>query len=155
MVEKVRIVIGIGCQRGVSLTTLECAIAEALQPLGEIEVCRIASHACKADESALLDLARIHGWPLRLYPAASLAAVAVPNPSTRVAGEVGTPSVAEAAALLASGAPELLVEKRAYRGADGKGATVAVARLIYGKVPTRPNAPELDRINRIIQDLQD
>ena len=59
-----------------------------------------------------------------------LAAVAVPNPSEVVRAEVGTPSVAEAAALhaaaeLAGGAPvELVVEKM-----KGDDVTVAAARI--------------------------
>jgi cobalt-precorrin 5A hydrolase / precorrin-3B C17-methyltransferase len=57
-----------------------------------------------------------------VHPAAALAAVEVPNPSAVVARAVGTPSVAEAAALVAGG--ELVVPKQ--RSAM---ATVAVARL--------------------------
>ena len=45
-----------------------------------------------------------------------------------VVADVAMPPVAEAAALLASGAPGLLVAKQRYRGADGKSATVAIAR---------------------------
>lgn len=127
--ERLKIAIGLGCQRGVSLTTLESAIAEALRPLGEVEVCVIASHACKADEAALLALARTRGWSLRFYPSETLAAVTVPSPSPRTASEIGTPSVAEAAALLAAGGRELLVAKRVCRDVDGMGVTVAVARM--------------------------
>ena len=127
MVETLKVVIGLGCQRGVSLETLEWAIDEALRPLGAVEIHCLATQAYKADEPALLALTGARGWSLRLYPAERLAAVVVPNPSTRVAREVGTPSVAEAAALLAAGANELLVEKHAYRGADGKGVTLALA----------------------------
>ena len=57
------------------------------------------------------------------FPASLLAAVDVPNPSADVDGAVGTPSVAEAAALLAAGpGARLVVEKR--RGAT---TTAAVA----------------------------
>ncbi|AFL73672.1 cobalamin biosynthesis protein [Thiocystis violascens] len=129
IVERLKIAIGLGCRRGVSLTTLESAIAEALRPLGEVEVCCIASHADKADEAALLALASIRGWPLRLFPAEILAAIQVPNPSSRAASAAGTPSVAEAAALLAADGRELLVAKRIHRGADGLGVTVAIARM--------------------------
>ncbi|BBA33947.1 putative cobalamin (Vitamin B12) biosynthesis CbiG protein, truncated [Methylocaldum marinum] len=44
---------------------------------------------------------------------------------------MGTPAVAEAAALLASRG-ELVVEKHKYRGPDGKNATVSIARLNDG-----------------------
>lgn len=129
MNERLKVAIGLGCQRGVSLDGLERAIAQALHPLGEVEVSCIASHARKADEPALLELARTRGWPLRFYPADALAAVAVPTPSERLTGQVGTSSVAEAAARIAAGAGELLVEKQTYRDDDGKGVTVAVARV--------------------------
>jgi cobalt-precorrin 5A hydrolase/precorrin-3B C17-methyltransferase len=58
-----------------------------------------------------------------------LAAVDVPNPSTAPLQAVGTPSVAEAAALVAAGADELLVPKRKSMP-EGRAAmaTVAVAR---------------------------
>lgn len=136
VVERLRIAVGLGCRRGISLTTLESAINDALRPLGEVEVCCIASHACKTDEAALLALARTRGWSLRFYPSETLAAVQVPNPSPRTASAVGTPSVAEAAALLAAGGRELLVAKRVYRDVDGMGVTVAVARM----------SPERERI---------
>jgi cobalt-precorrin 5A hydrolase/precorrin-3B C17-methyltransferase len=62
------------------------------------------------------------------YGAEALAAVAVPNPSDAPLDVVGTPSVAEAAALVAGG--ELLVPKRKSVRADGKPAmaTCAVVR---------------------------
>lgn len=64
------------------------------------------------------------GLPVRVFAAAALAGVPVPNPSPVVAAEVGTASVAEAAALLAAGpGAQLVVPKR-----KGATATVAVAR---------------------------
>ena len=128
MAERVKVAVGLGCQRGVSLATLEQAVDDSLQPLGAVEVCCLASHVRKADEPALRQLAEVRGWPLRLYPAERLAAVQVPNPSARVADEVGTPSVAEAAALLAAGSRTLLAGKQRHYGTDGKGVAVAVAR---------------------------
>jgi len=42
----------------------------------------------------------------------------------------GTPSVSEAAALLAAGAgAQLLLEKHRLRGPDGRNATVSIARI--------------------------
>jgi cobalt-precorrin 5A hydrolase/precorrin-3B C17-methyltransferase len=62
--------------------------------------------------------------PVRSFTAGVLATVDVPNPSAVVQREVGTPSVAEAAALLAAGpGAELVVTKQA-----GATATVAIAR---------------------------
>ena len=132
MDDRVVVAVGVGCRRGVSLTTLEGAIAEALRSIGPVEVRCLASHARKSDEPALLELARVRGWPLRFYPAEALAEVKVPTPSERIAREVGTPSVAEAAALLAADGGPLLVAKHIHHGADGTSATVAVARWTRG-----------------------
>lgn len=140
--------LGIGCERDTSLPVLERLVAEGLeqQGLAREAVAGLASIDRKGDEPALLALAEQHGWPLRLYDAATLAAVAVPHPSEAVAREMGTPSVAEAAALQAAWeagrpltelagtdpagtAPRLLVEKRIGRAASGErgAATLAVA----------------------------
>jgi cobalamin biosynthesis protein CbiG len=50
--------------------------------------------------------------PVRFFSAAALAGVRTPNPAAGVARAVGTASVAEAAALVSSGARALLVPKR-------------------------------------------
>jgi len=64
------------------------------------------------------------GLPIRSFAAEELAEVEVPNPSDVVRAEVGTGSVAEAAALLAAGSGgELLVDKQ-----KAATATVAIAR---------------------------
>ena len=76
----------------------------------------------KADEPGLLAAAAGRGWRVVTFPASRLAAVPVPNPSEVVRRAVGTPSVAEAAALMDPGST-LLAAKRASAH-----ATVAVAR---------------------------
>lgn len=138
--------LGIGCERDTSLAVLERLVAEALeqQGLAREAVAGLASIDRKGDEPALLALAEQHGWPLRLYGAATLAAVAVPHPSEAVAREMGTPSVAEAAALQAaweagSEAGRLLVEKRIGRAAGGErgAATLAVALAARQWAPQR------------------
>jgi cobalt-precorrin 5A hydrolase len=57
----------------------------------------------------------------------------VPNPSETVRRHTGTPSVSEAAALLAAGADagDLLLEKHKIEDADGKHATVSIARIVH------------------------
>ena len=91
----------------------------------------IASIDLKADEGALLQLAEQEGWTIRFYPASALAEVPVPSPSEVVRRHTGTPSVAEAAALLVAGVEqsELLLEKHRYRGADGRNVTLSIARM--------------------------
>lgn len=126
-----RCALGIGCDRGTPVDTLARAVAEALAQAGCGDVAAVASITLKADEPGLLALAAQRGWALRFYAPEQLAAVPVPNPSETVRKYTGTPSVSEAAALLAAGAagPEaLLVEKHKHRGTDGRSATVSVAR---------------------------
>ena len=127
--------LGIGCDRGTSIETLTLAVAQALEraQAGLDDVAAVASITLKADEPGLLALAARHGWPLTFYRPDELAAVTVPNPSETVRRHTGTPSVSEAAALLRAGAAHdvtaLLVEKHKLLGADGKNATVSIARF--------------------------
>ena len=121
------LVVGIGSERGAPAS----AVAETLRRV-ETEhgfdlraVRAVASVDLKADEAGIL--AAIAPHELRTYPAEVLARVEVPNPSEVVRAEVGTASVAEAAALQAAadfGGGELVVEK-----IKGAGVTVAVARV--------------------------
>jgi cobalt-precorrin 5A hydrolase len=125
--------IGMGCDRNTSLVTLETALAQALQLAGltPAVITAFASIDKKADEVALLVLAQQYGCPLYFYTAEQLASVPVPNPSEVVRHYMGTPAVAEAAALLAANTTleHLLVEKHKYRGADDKNATVSIVRI--------------------------
>lgn len=133
-----RYALGLGCDRGTPCATLQRAVGEALSRLDALpqDVAVAASIDIKADEAGLHELARLHGWPLHFYPAAELATVPVPNPSETVRRHTGTPSVSEAAALLAAGSATqpapvlaLCVEKHKFRGPDGLHATVSVARM--------------------------
>ena len=67
------------------------------------------------DEPGMVAAARHHGWPLVTHPATTLRHVAVPTPSDVVDAHVGTPSVAEAAALLSAGGPLLVPKRRSAR----------------------------------------
>lgn len=126
--------IGLGCDRGTALATVREAVQAALAAAGAKpeQVKAAASITLKRDEAALLELARQYGWPLTFYAPEELDAVAVPNPSATVRHYTGTASVSEAAALLAAGPATpmsaLVVEKYKYRGADGRHATVSIAR---------------------------
>jgi cobalt-precorrin 5A hydrolase / precorrin-3B C17-methyltransferase len=83
----------------------------------------------KSAEPGILDAARALGVPVVTHTAKALAGVAVPNPSPAPLAAVGTPSVAEAAALIDAPGGELLVPKR-KSAPQGRPAmcTVAVAR---------------------------
>jgi cobalt-precorrin 5A hydrolase/precorrin-3B C17-methyltransferase len=130
--------VGIGCERGTSRELIETAIGQVCQSnhLAESAIAGIATIDIKADEVGLVELCRNRAWPLRTFPAEVLSSVNVPNPSTVVEKEVGTPSVAEAAALLAAhgnvGAKAfvpLLVAKQIVKLEGQPGAvTVAIAQ---------------------------
>jgi cobalt-precorrin 5A hydrolase/precorrin-3B C17-methyltransferase len=130
--------VGIGCERGTSRQLLETAIQQTCQShhLAEGAIAGLATIDIKADEVGLVELCRDRNLPLRTFPAEVLRSVNVPNPSAVVEKEVGTPSVAEAAALLAAnsfvgaqGVAPLLVKKQIFKVEGQAGAvTVAIAQ---------------------------
>jgi cobalt-precorrin 5A hydrolase len=128
-----KVILGLGCDRNASLATLRTAVEQALAVAGldQSAVAGAASIDKKNDEMAILQLADEHDWPLYFFTAQQLAQVPVPNPSETVRKYMGTPAVAEAAALLAADADmrALLLEKHKYRGEDGKNATVSIASM--------------------------
>ena len=128
-----QIILGMGCDRGTSLETLEQAVADTLAQanLEQDTVKGLATIDKKNDEVGLLALAEKNKWPLQFYSAEQLAKVDVPNPSEVVMKYMGTPAVAEAAAMLAANTDvtNLIIEKNKYRGKDSKHATVSVVRL--------------------------
>lgn len=129
-----KIALGLGCDRGTPAATIAQAVAEALAAGDCVltDVAAVASIDLKADEIGLSEVAAQHGWTIRFFCAAELAAVDVPNPSATVRKYTGTPSVSEAAALLAANADQrhLLIEKHKLRGPDGRNATVSIARIV-------------------------
>ena len=122
--------IGIGCERLSSLALIQRAVDRSLQSAGLAKeaVAGISSIEAKGDEPALLEFCEHQNWPLRLFGAAALADVAVPTPSEVVKAEMGTASVAEASALLASGdGAQLLQSKRIFHAECGEQGAVTVA----------------------------
>ena len=118
------------------------AVAEALATAGLAEeaVAGMASAERKSDEPALLHLSQNRTWPFRTFAEQALASIEVPNPSEVVRKEMGTASVAEAAALLAAGEQGRLIQpKQISRQATGeKGAvTVAIAEAATPYAPER------------------
>ena len=118
------LVLGLGASRGVTADEVEALVDRALHEAGlsASSVVAAATVDEKSDEAGIVEACRRRGWPLTTYSAARLAEVDVPNPSDEPAKVLGTPSVAEAAALLHS-AGALVVEKT-----KSAMATVAVAR---------------------------
>lgn len=97
---------------GVSEAEVLGLVLDALRTAGlpVDAVAELATLDTRAAEPGLRGAAARLGVPLVAYPAPELARVPVPHPSTRARAAVGTPSVAEAAALARGG--RLLVPKR-------------------------------------------
>ncbi|MCL4485846.1 MAG: cobalamin biosynthesis protein [Nitrospirae bacterium] len=127
--------VGIGCNRGTSSDE----IAEALTALLAAHRLHPKSLQCfgsidlKSGEQGILDTASRFSRPIFFFSRDQLGAVSVPNPSGVVLKYVGTPSVAEPAALLAliqspppwRGHPVLEVEKQ-----KSGNVTLALARWV-------------------------
>ncbi|KPI30434.1 precorrin-3B C17-methyltransferase [Actinobacteria bacterium OV320] len=124
------LVVGVGASSGAPadevLDLVEGVLREA--GLSVRSLAELATVDAKADEPGIVGAARRLGVPVVTYSAEELAGVEVPNPSDAPLAAVGTPSVAEAAALIGGG--ELLVPKRKSERADGRPAmaTCAVVR---------------------------
>jgi len=120
------LVVGVGTTTDATAGDVEALVTETLAGAGlspdAIEA--VGTIDRRAEHPAVRAFAAARDLPVRCYPPELLGSVAVPNPSDVVDAAVGTPSVAEAAALLAAGAGgRLVVTKR-----RSERATVAVAR---------------------------
>jgi len=116
------LVAGVGASTGAPARDVSDLLDAALDGAGlaRASIAEVATLDRKTTEPGLQAL----GLPLRGFGAEALRAVPVPTPSAVVADAVGTPSVAEAAALLSAGpGAELVVPKQANAV-----ATVAIAR---------------------------
>jgi cobalamin biosynthesis protein CbiG len=102
--------VGIGATTGVTVEEVLAAI-DAVLPADAVVV-RLATLDARAADPAIVEAAARRGWPLVGHAAAALAGVVVPSPSGFAATAVGTPSVAEAAALL--GGRVLVVPKTVH-----------------------------------------
>ncbi|MEV6195221.1 precorrin-3B C(17)-methyltransferase [Streptomyces sp. NPDC051920] len=121
------LVVGVGASRGAPVEEVVGLVRDALREAGlsERSVARLATVDAKSEEPGIVGAAGLLGVPVVTYTAEELAAVAVPNPSDAPLAAVGTPSVAEAAALLGGG--ELLVPKRKSARTDGQPAVATCA----------------------------
>lgn len=120
------LVVGVGASRGAPVAEVLGLVRDTLRAAGlsAASVAELATVDTRAGEPGIVGAAERLGVPLVTYPAGELAGVEVPNPSDAPLATVGTPSVAEAAALVRGG--ELLVPKR-KSAADPARATCAVA----------------------------
>jgi cobalt-precorrin 5A hydrolase/precorrin-3B C17-methyltransferase len=112
-----RLTLGLGCARDCDPAEMAALVAEVLAEAGVAResVQSVNTITLKADEPAIIDLARALDVPLRLFEAAELETLTprLANPSDVVFAEVGTHGVAEAAALAQAGTEAtLLIAKR-------------------------------------------
>jgi cobalt-precorrin 5A hydrolase/precorrin-3B C17-methyltransferase len=121
------LVVGVGASKGAPVDEVLALVEEALRDAGlsAASVAELATVDAKAQEPGIVGAAERLGVPLVTYAAGELAGVEVPNPSDAPLAAVGTPSVAEAAALVRGG--ELLVPKRKSAARPAM-ATCAVVR---------------------------
>ena len=121
------VMVGAGCIRDCAPEELtELVMRElASADINKAAIAGVFSIDLKADEPALHALAAALDVPFRVYDARQLAAQApnLENPSETVEREVGTPGVAEAAALAAAGEGGTLIHPKV----KSKNATMALA----------------------------
>ncbi|PWI08643.1 precorrin-3B C(17)-methyltransferase [Streptomyces sp. NWU339] len=124
------LVVGVGASKGAPVDEVLALVEGTLREAGlsAASLAELATVDAKSDEPGIVEAARRLDVPLVAYTAGELARIEVPNPSEAPLAAVGTPSVAEAAALVRGG--ELLVPKRKSERADGQPAmaTCAVVR---------------------------
>ncbi|MGP3988125.1 cobalamin biosynthesis protein [Streptomyces sp. 3N207] len=148
------VTVGVGTCAGVTAEEVLELVRSVLTAAGLAadDAAALATVQARAEEPGLLTAARKLGLPLIAYDARTLARVRVPHPSDFSRTAVGTPSVAEAAALLAGGggshggsgsavqggAPVLLVPKtkaRATAGAPVRVTAAVAAVAVPGREP--------------------
>ena len=138
---KQNMVIGAGCARGCTPQELSDLFHNAIQA-AEIDpamISAIGSLDLKADEPAMLSLAKQLNVPFRVFDKEALAAFSdkVTDPSDIVEAEVGTPSVSEASALaLAGEGAELVVTK-----VKSANATIAIAKMAQSQISDAGRKP--------------
>ncbi len=136
--------IGIGCERNTSKELIVNSLNHFLESgnLSPKSIAGLATIDIKKDEKGILELAEENELPIKFFTKEDLSKIIVPNPSSVVQKEIGTPSVAEASCLLAAGEESKLVkEKRIFKDKDfpknQTGAvTIAVAESKNQYYPT-------------------
>ncbi|MFJ5096072.1 cobalamin biosynthesis protein [Streptomyces sp. NPDC088557] len=123
--------LGVGARSGVPAEEILALIGVVLREAGLTrgDVRALATLDARAAEPGVREAAEALGVPVRGYPAEELAAVRVPHPSALPLAVTGTPSVAEAAALLsaAHAVPRARAEAEAMPGSEATPGTEGMA----------------------------
>ncbi|MEU6653633.1 precorrin-3B C(17)-methyltransferase [Streptomyces sp. NPDC046900] len=128
------LVVGVGASKGAPAAEVLELIESTLRDAGLCakSLAELATVDAKADEPGIIEAAERLGVPVVTYSAEELAKVDVPNPSAAPLAAVGTPSVAEAAALVRGG--ELLVPKRKSAASPAMATCAVVRRPARGRL---------------------
>jgi len=124
--------IGIGCERNTSQELIEDSLQSflATHNLSPLSIAGFASIDLKKDEQAILKMSKRKNLPIKFFTSLELAKINTPNPSNVVLNEIGTPSVAEAACILAAGeGAKLLQEKKIFKSIDSSRSTFGAVTI--------------------------
>jgi cobalt-precorrin 5A hydrolase len=133
------LVVGVGCNRGVSRAELAGALEEFLAEaaFSRLAVRNLATIDLKRGEAGLLEFAGENRWPLTFYSKDQLNTVAGLTRSAAVYRATGAQGVAEPAARLSAGTDNLLIGKKKW-----KNVTLALARAdCTWSAPVRADSP--------------
>lgn len=112
-----RLVVGIGCRKGVSEQQIAEAVENALDGYSLQQVRCVATVEAKANEQGLLEFCLRRGLPLRIFAHDDVAARAwVTAPSAWVKSTLGLDGVCEPCALMATPRGRLVVAKTKFDG---------------------------------------
>ena len=123
--------LGFGCRKQCDPAGIPAFIEAKLQEegLSPKSVVTVGTIELKQDEPLLQALMARWPWAeTAIYPAETLAAIDVPNPSEKALAATGSAGVAEAAALASAHGGPLLIEKQRGRLKEGADFTFALAQ---------------------------
>jgi len=124
--------IGLGCERNTSKKLIEDSLQSFLETnnLSPLSIAGFATVDLKKDEEAILKISKEKNLPIKFFTTIELSKITTPNPSNVVLNEIGTPSVAEAACILAGGeGSKLLKEKKIYKSIDSSKSTFGAVTI--------------------------
>ena len=123
--------LGFGCRKQCEPDGIPGYIEDAIQAAGfsPLSIASIGTIELKKDEPLLQALQQ--RWPqarTEIYPAETLSAIDVPNPSDKALAATGSAGVAEAAAIVSAQGGPLWIEKQKGRLSEGNDFTFALAQ---------------------------
>ncbi|MDZ8186822.1 MAG: cobalamin biosynthesis protein [Nostoc sp. ChiSLP02] len=125
--------VGIGCKRGTSSQLIDLAIEQVFREnqLSQNAIAGIATIDTKASEVGLVEFCNLRNLPLKFFSREVLRCVSVSNPSIISDQTVGTPSIAEAAAILAATQIKPLLTDSLFIGTEELGVKFLVPKQIF------------------------